>query len=425
MSRIVAAVRAPEETRASATRSRLAELRESAWAVAALILLVHGLWIGAYFAAGHEIRDFIKIGYVDVQRSHASQVIKFDPTYRYPPNHDAANGTGFDGQYYYYIALDPANARYYIDTEEATYRYARIVYPMAARVAALGQPALIPYTLLLINWLSVGAGVFVLAAWLRRKGVSPWFAAVYGLYPGVLVSLQRDLTEPLAYALVVLAIYLFDFGGKRRLLWAALAFAVAGLTREVTLIFAAAYAGALLLQGNAGSPWRQRVAANWRRALGLASLAALPLALWELFLWRWIGALSAGGGLAPFPIGLLDAGEFQLSRQPPEIIGVVVPGLICGVLAVRALVVGIRRAEIVALLANVVLLVLLQPGSVYIAYTSIGRAAVAIVLAALLCLPFLSQLKLRSQLWLWAPVALWLCLWPAALIYGFATDLRV
>ncbi len=424
MSRIVAAITAPEETNASVARSRLAELRESAWAVAALILLVHGLWIGAYFAAGHEIRDFIKIGYLDVQRSDASQVIKFDPNYRYPPNHDAANGTGFDGQYYY-VALDPANARYYIDTDEASYRYARIVYPMAARALALGQPSLIPYTLLLINWLSVGVGVLILAAWLRRKGMSPWFAAIYGLYPGLLISLQRDLTEPLAYALVVVAIYLFDFGGKRRLLWAALAFAVAALTREVTLIFAAAYAGAVLLRGGARTPWRERIATNWRAAVGFASLAALPLGLYEVFLWRWIGTLSVGGGLALFPVGLIGAGEFQLSRQPPEIIGVVIPAIICGGLAVRALAVGIRQVEIFAFLANWLLLVLMQPGSVYIAYTSIGRAAIGVVLAALICLPCLGQLKLSNRWLAWAPVAMWLSVWPAVLVYGFATGLRV
>src|SRR2546423_10315003 len=120
-------------------RVRPAELRRSAAAVAVVVLAVHALWIGAYFAAGHEVRDFIKIGSVDVQRSHTSQVITYDPAYRYPPNHDAPDGTGFDGQLYYYIALDPANARYYIDSGEVGLRYERIVYPLTARALALVQ----------------------------------------------------------------------------------------------------------------------------------------------------------------------------------------------------------------------------------------------------------------------------------------------
>ena len=91
MSRSTLSVATPEQT---LPRVALADGLRRAWVVAVLILLVHGVWITAYFAAGHEIRDFIKIGYVDVQRSHASQIIKFDPTYRYPPNHDAPNGTG-------------------------------------------------------------------------------------------------------------------------------------------------------------------------------------------------------------------------------------------------------------------------------------------------------------------------------------------
>ena len=58
-----------------------------------------------------------------------------------------------------------------------------------------------------------------------------------GLSPGLLLGVQRDLTEPLAYALVAAGVFLFDYGGKRRLLWAGLTFGLAGLARQTTLVF--------------------------------------------------------------------------------------------------------------------------------------------------------------------------------------------
>src|SRR5256714_7810765 len=319
-------------------RVRPAELRRSAIAVAGVVLAVHALWIGAYFAAGHEIRDFIKVGSADVQRSHASQVIKYDPPYRYPPNHDAPDGTGFDGQLYYYIALDPAKARYYIDSGEVGLRYERILYPLTARALALGQPGLVPYAMLLINVLAVALGTLALGAWLRRKGISPWFAAIFGFYPGLLISLQRDLTEPLAYSLVALAIYIFDFGGRRRLLWAGLAFALGALTRETTVVFPLVYA--------------LRFLPNWRRTAIFAGVTVLPLAAYETFLWKWLGVIGTESGPGPIPfLGLLSS-EWTLVRQGPEIIGIILPAVICAALAILALTKGMWRGGVISLLAD-------------------------------------------------------------------------
>jgi len=375
------------------------------------VLLVHALWIGAYFAAGHEIRDFIKIGSIDVQRSHASQVIKYDPTYRYPPNHHGTNGVGFDGQLYYYIALDPANARYYIDADEIGLRYERILYPLTARTLALGQPALVPYAMLLINLVAVALGTLAVAAWLRRKGISPWFAALFGLYPGLLISLQRDLTEPLAYSLVALAVYLFDFGGRRRWIWAGGVFALAALTRETTVLFPLAYALAF---------WPR-----WRRTILFAGLTLLPLAMYELFLWRWLGIIGTASGPSLIPFHGLFSNEWSLVRQGPEIVGIIFPAFICIVFVSRALRKGFWRSEIIALLANIAALVLFLPDSAWDAYTTAGRVSIGVVLAAIYCVPHLPQLRLKYGLFPLAAALAWLSIFPAVLVYGFATDLRV
>ena len=68
------------------------------------------LLIGLLGFAHHDPRDFIEIGHRYIDRSHASAAIRVDPTYRhYLP------GDGYDGQFYYFIALDPVNAPSYTD----------------------------------------------------------------------------------------------------------------------------------------------------------------------------------------------------------------------------------------------------------------------------------------------------------------------
>jgi hypothetical protein len=225
----------------AAPRPLLARWLRSPRTVAAAVLLVYAFWIAAFLLTGHQARDFADVGTRFVRQSHASAVIAYDPRAHYDPT-----SIGYDGQFCYYIALDPANARYYMDWP--AYRYGRILYPVTARVLALGQAALVPYTLILVNWLALGGGTLALAAWLRRKGLSPWLALLFGLYPGLFIALRLDLTEPLGYAFVVLGVYLFDYGpARRRVLWAALSFALGVLARETTAVFPAVYALALLV----------------------------------------------------------------------------------------------------------------------------------------------------------------------------------
>ena len=52
----------------------------SVWTVAAVALAFHAVWIGSYLAAGHQARDFIKIGTLYERASDRSKVIKVDPS---------------------------------------------------------------------------------------------------------------------------------------------------------------------------------------------------------------------------------------------------------------------------------------------------------------------------------------------------------
>jgi hypothetical protein len=392
----------------------------SPWSIAAVVLLAYAGFLFASYHNGRDARYFIRIGTHFLLQSHASSVIKLDPHYQYLKHNDV----GYDGQFDYYIALDPVNARYYMD--ETTYRYGRILYPITARLLALGQSDAIPYTLILINLLALTGGTLALAAWLRRKSVSPWFALVFGLFPGLFVSLQRDLNEPLAYALVALAIYLFDFGGKQRILWAGICFALAALTRETTFVFPILYGLAILFgRSSVGGGWRERVRANWSPrgypAALLLGLALIPIILYREFLFLWLGQLGLSENNRPTPIPL--QGLFWYSPWPNEQISeafsIVLPGLICVGLSLWALAKRIWRVEVWILLANALLFVVFLNRHPYVEYAASGRITAVVALAALLCLPFFGRLTGNSRAWLWICTILWFLPWysllPAAI----------
>src|SRR5438093_663276 len=258
----------------------------SGWAVTAIVVLSYLAWtVPALRQGGPE--PFIHLGRTLVLKSQASPAISSRAaSYAYDGD------IGFDGQYAYFLAVDPINARYYMDS--LAYRYTRVLYPMTARVLALGRPDLVPFALIAVNLIMIGVGTGALAALLRRRGFSPWYAAIYGFYPGVLITLQRDTTEIMAYGLVAVAIYLFE--ARRRWFWSAIVFALAILARETAAIFAIGYAAALLLagadQGQSPSPLAgEGRGGGWRNAAIFASACALPVLAVRVRAWIWAAAV--------------------------------------------------------------------------------------------------------------------------------------
>lgn len=384
------------------------------WGVALLVFAVYGLWLLAFFANGSDARDFILIGTRFAAQSTVSSAIRLDPDYHYP-----ANGIGYDGQFFYYIAVDPANARYYLDTDQlpADYRYGRILYPMLARGLALGQASLIPYALILVNWFSLAGGTLAVGAWLRRKGFTPWLALIYGLYLGLFVGLLRDLSEPLAYALAALGVYLFEYGGKRRVIWSALAFALAVLARETTAIFPLILAASLVISAAKQRFHSSSVLKTVLPVAQFAGLAFLPYLALRLFLRLWLGPSGPPTKVQPdlVPLGgILAYWPWQEDRVAQVII-VVIPALICFAMALWAIA---RREWPPAtwfLTANVLALVVFRPPDTFLELIGSSRVATGIVLAALYCIPTFSRL-VRRPYWLVACGVLWTLLTPALLL---------
>lgn len=186
---------------------------------------------------------------------------------------------GYDGQFTYYIAQNPETASQYIDVP--AYRFQRILLPISGRILALGQQSLIPFALLVVNLIALAGGTYILEQLLMSHNASRWFAIGYGLSIGVFGSARLMTTETLAYALVLLAIWLYQ---RDKWQSSAMIFALSAFAKEVTLIFVAGYVLYLFTQR------------EWKRGLLFGLIAGIPFAIWQLILFNWFGAFGIGSG---------------------------------------------------------------------------------------------------------------------------------
>jgi hypothetical protein len=360
-------------------------------AVAASVTLGYVLWTG-WYVHHHPVRT---LAYVSpfFQSRHG----RSEPIARIPPT--AGNTYGYDGQFYYFIAADPFGARPYLDN--AAYRYSRPVYPLAAKAVALDRESALPWSLLLLGIAGAAIGTWALASLALRRGVSAWWGAVLGVYPGLFQGVSHDLVEPLAYG--ILSLGLVAWFRERPRLWAASAcFAVAGATRETTLIFPVVIA-----------LWLAARERRLREGAAMLGVSLAPYVAIKIALLAWLGSfgqeLERNIEPAPF-LGLAHQWPWS-DYIVQQILAVVVPAL----LAVGVVWWATRRVtlELVLLAANVLVLVVLLPGTSYVNYLASGRIATGVVVSFILGLPSVLAAARVAQAWL--PIALWLMPWYSVL----------
>lgn len=194
-----------------------------------------------------------------------------------------AEGTenGYDGQYAYYIARDPGGSIGCMDVP--AYRYQRILLPLLGRLLSLGVDGLIPVAFVLVNLIALVTGTALLERLLVAQEVSRWYALTYGLFFGVVVAVRLSTAEPLAYGLAILAIWLSRQVPERSWL-IALVLLAAMLAKETTGVFVAGFV-----------LW-YTVRRRWRAAALVMSAVGIPFALWQLYLYKWIGVIGVGPG---------------------------------------------------------------------------------------------------------------------------------
>jgi len=150
-----------------------------------------------------------------------------------------ANG-GYDGQFYYRLALAPWNfsTHLYGITIDTPIRFQRIGYPAVAWVVSFGRHSLTPLALVVVNIVALGALGLACGRWAQLLGRHALWGLLPASYFGFIYSLSRDLTEILAAALLVGGLVAVR---TRRPVIAGLALAGAVLTRETALLFVFSY----------------------------------------------------------------------------------------------------------------------------------------------------------------------------------------
>ncbi|HEY7349240.1 MAG TPA: hypothetical protein VH599_13080 [Ktedonobacterales bacterium] len=312
--------------------------------------------------------------------------------------------SGYDGQFFYYMAVDPLHAGAHMDS--APFRYQRILFSIVVWALSLGgQATLAAWWLFILNMVGTLAGTAALALLLQRKGLSPWFSLAFGLYFGQFASITHDVPDGLAAALIVFAALAID---RERWKEATLWLIAAGLTRDTTMIFAGAFALDALFQR------------RWGRAALLLS-SAVPLIIWLIILRLALGKTGLFASTAvryvfkPPLTGLLSIA----STSPRFLITVVVIAL------PAALALGWVAREIItkqwrtspgllcAVGITVVWLVIFLSAAIYGDLTSSTRIVIGLPLGWLL---YAALRRSRALLWLATPWTLGVALYAIAVI---------
>jgi hypothetical protein len=145
---------------------------------------------------------------------------------------------GYDGQFYYRLALDPfdwARTAFGI-TMDQSYRYTRIGYPILAWLVSAGQHEAVPSALVAVNLVCVAAMAFLGGMFARDSGRHALWGLAFAAYFGLVISVGRDTAEPLAEACMLAGLLAYR---RSRWVLCACLFAAGAITRE-TILFAPA-----------------------------------------------------------------------------------------------------------------------------------------------------------------------------------------
>lgn len=302
---------------------------------------------------------------------------------------------GFDGQFFYRLAVSPlsknrsvAGVRF----DLPALRNARWLYGAMGWASSGGDRDLVPWSLLTINVAAATAVGALCGALARDGGRHAVWGLLLALYPGFAYSLSLDTSELVAAMFLLAALLALRRG---RWAFAAGAFTLAVLTRDTTVVVPAgvALAGAWTwARAQVGRPARPRVADGGPLVAGLVPLAAFGA--WQLLQRARFGALpitSSGDNNLSAPLrGLVH----ELRRSLPPASGTAAFRLasiavLLSVVAAAAL--CLRRSAVplgekVAWVASVLVVVLLN-GYLWSGATAFMRAATeAYLLSALVVL---------------------------------------
>ncbi|MGI8989541.1 MAG: hypothetical protein ACR2I2_08145, partial [Bryobacteraceae bacterium] len=179
-----------------------------------------------------------------------------------------ANSPGYDGQFYHFIAHDPAFSRgFSLSVDDPRMRWRRILIPGLAFIAAAGRTSFIDKSYLFVELAWIFAGAYWASRYCTLHGRSPAWGLCFALVPATLVSIDR-LTIDTALAALTVGYAWYAARNSMHKLYAILL--LAPLARETGLALIAGYLLYLVDRR------------NWRRACWMAT-SAIPFAAWAAF----------------------------------------------------------------------------------------------------------------------------------------------
>ncbi len=302
-----------------------------------------------------------------------------------PPN-DAriSSEIGYDGQFFYVQATDPllrGRAQRALRLTNGEFRAQRMLYPAAAYVVAGGREDAIPWSLLILNVLTVLGATAATALFARSRGQSGWWALAVGLNPGMVLAVLRDLSEPMAVAALVGGLVAWR---SRRPGVAAVALTLAVLAREVMVL------GVLAIAVEAA--WRllvRRDTGALRRAAPVCLIPAAAFLAWQAYVAERFDGLAASStpdNQFATPLdGLIDSADRALSDGSLSGGGWDLLFLALMAAAIVVAAAGLRRglrAPVVAAACFAALLVVINFGGDHWNYTRLAAPLMASLVVA-------------------------------------------
>jgi hypothetical protein len=220
--------------------------------------------------------------------------------------------TGYDGQFFYFMAFDPLIQKYHFTSNPAerpidipVFRYRRIAYPVLAKLIALDNPAYYPAAMMFLIIAGAAFCGFFAAKVAVNNALTGWEGLACIVIPGFWFALSVGTPEPLAAAFLIAGFYLMV---KKRYLISAIVFSMAILTRESAALFVVILAA-----------FEFRNTKNVKTALILMT-SLVPYIAWRSYVAITLFDLNGWSGFftEPANLGIPFAGVLEMYKHIAE-----------------------------------------------------------------------------------------------------------
>jgi hypothetical protein len=231
-----------------------------------VVFMAAALFVAARLlaAADSDVSRFVVAGDKFVNPAKAPHELSVQP------------GRGYDGQFYYRIALDPSDLRRRADGigVDNPLRFERIAYPALAWLFAAGRPGLVPWSLVAVNLVGLGTLGLLGGVIARSAGRHAAWGLLLPGWAGFLFTTGRDLTEVITTVGVVAGLLAWRRG---RPALAGGALAVAVMARETAMLVVAAVVAAWMWRW-----WRDRGRPRLEHATLAWGIPTVTFLAWQL-----------------------------------------------------------------------------------------------------------------------------------------------